>query len=245
LILTGRRVHLEALENDSERVDEIHLTIATRTKRARTIGLGGLPCPAPDVGGDAPAALKGVRLSAHARYRESDSKTVKAEYRTPGAFGWQALRRSCGTYLTNAPGICGAASVYRSAKQLGHSVQLAERHYLDVARYSILDYHRIRALAAALHVPTNRITGILNATRALTPETALRLERYFAGTTAQFWLNLQTSFDLRRAEICGAKALREIRPLKAELNAPTSPGSDRGHPGQGERPRRKIPMRSG
>jgi len=52
-------------------------------------------------------------------------------------------------------------------------------------------------------------------TRALTPETALRLERYFTGTTAQFWLNLQTSFDLRRAEISGAKALREIRPLKA------------------------------
>ena len=50
---------------------------------------------------------------------------------------------------------------------------------------------------------------------ALTPETALRLERYFTGTTAQFWLNLQTGFDLRRAEISEAKALREIRPLKA------------------------------
>jgi addiction module HigA family antidote len=71
------------------------------------------------------------------------------------------------------------------------------------------------ALAAALHVPTNRVTGILNATRALTPETALRLERYFTGTTAQFWLNLQTGFDLRRAEISEAKALREIRPRKA------------------------------
>jgi len=70
-------------------------------------------------------------------------------------------------------------------------------------------------LAAALHVPTNRVTGILNATRALTPETALRLERYFTGTTAQFWLNLQMGFDLRRAEISEAKALREIRPLKA------------------------------
>jgi len=58
------------------------------------------------------------------------------------------------------------------------------------------------------HVPTNRVRGILNpecnnATRALTPETALRLERYFTGTTAQFWLNLQTGFDLRRAEIRG------------------------------------------
>jgi addiction module HigA family antidote len=71
------------------------------------------------------------------------------------------------------------------------------------------------ALATALHVPTNRVTGILNGTRALTPETALRLERYFSGTTAQFWLNLQTGFDLRRAEIDGVKALSEIRPLKA------------------------------
>lgn len=56
---------------------------------------------------------------------------------------------------------------------------------------------------------------MLNATRALTPETALRLERYFTGTTAQFWLDLQTSFDLRRAEIENGAALREIRPLKA------------------------------
>jgi len=74
------------------------------------------------------------------------------------------------------------------------------------------------ALATALHVPTNRVTGILNATRALTPETALRLERFFAGTSAQFWLNLQTSFDLRRAEIAHARDLRAIRPLKAKAS---------------------------
>ena len=106
---------------------------------------------------------------------------------------------------------------------------------IEVTRYTPMARHKMRpvspgevlreqldelgmsanALAAALHVPTNRVTGILNATRALTPETALRLERYFTGTTAQFWLNLQTGFDLRRAEISEAKALREIRPLKA------------------------------
>jgi antitoxin HigA-1 len=70
------------------------------------------------------------------------------------------------------------------------------------------------ALATALHVPTNRITGILNGTRALTPETALRLERYFSGTSAQFWVNLQTSFDLRKAQL-SVKNLGEIRPRKA------------------------------
>jgi antitoxin HigA-1 len=73
-------------------------------------------------------------------------------------------------------------------------------------------------LAAALHVPTNRITAILNKTRSLTPETALRLERFFTGTTALFWLNLQTGFDLRRAEIEAGKSLRNIRPLTAKAS---------------------------
>ncbi len=50
-------------------------------------------------------------------------------------------------------------------------------------------------LALALRVPSGRITGILNAKRAITPETALRLGRYF-GNSAQFWLNLQTRYDL-------------------------------------------------
>lgn len=73
------------------------------------------------------------------------------------------------------------------------------------------------ALAAALHVPANRISAILKAERELTPDTALRLERFF-GTSAQFWLNLQMAYDLRKAEIELAKAdgLRSIKPLKAK-----------------------------
>jgi len=74
------------------------------------------------------------------------------------------------------------------------------------------------ALASALHVPANRITGILNETRTLTPETALRLERFFTGTTAQFWLNLQTSYDLRNAELEAGKGLRHIKPLNAKAS---------------------------
>ena len=54
-----------------------------------------------------------------------------------------------------------------------------------------------RAFAQALRVPTNRITAILNAQRAVTADTALRLARYF-GTSAEFWLNLQSAYDLRR-----------------------------------------------
>ena len=74
------------------------------------------------------------------------------------------------------------------------------------------------ALASALHVPANRITGILNEERALTPETALRLERFFSGTTAQFWLNLQTNYDLRKAELETGDGLRDIKPLKAKAS---------------------------
>ena len=53
------------------------------------------------------------------------------------------------------------------------------------------------ALARALNVPPNRITAIiaLEAPRAITPDTALRLSRYF-GTTPRLWLNLQQSYDL-------------------------------------------------
>ena len=50
-------------------------------------------------------------------------------------------------------------------------------------------------LAKDLHVPARRINEIVHGTRAITADTALRLEKYF-GTSAQFWLNLQTQFEL-------------------------------------------------
>jgi len=54
-------------------------------------------------------------------------------------------------------------------------------------------------LALALRVPSGRITTILNGKRAITPETALRLSRYF-GNSAQFWMNLQTRYDITVTE---------------------------------------------
>ena len=55
------------------------------------------------------------------------------------------------------------------------------------------------ALAKAVDVPVNRITAILNGDRGITADTALRLGRYF-DTTAQFWLNLQQTWQIRLAE---------------------------------------------
>jgi addiction module HigA family antidote len=54
----------------------------------------------------------------------------------------------------------------------------------------------INQLARDLSVPPNRISEIVNGKRAITADTALRLQRYF-GIEAQFWLNLQNEFDLR------------------------------------------------
>ena len=66
------------------------------------------------------------------------------------------------------------------------------------------------ALALALRVPAPRINEIVRERRAITPDTALRLARYF-GSTPQFWMNLQTSYDLKSAEIkIGKKIADEV-----------------------------------
>jgi len=66
------------------------------------------------------------------------------------------------------------------------------------------------ALAMELRVPAPRINDIVRERRSITPDTALRLARYF-GTTPQFWLNLQTSYDLKIAEReLGLKIEREV-----------------------------------
>lgn len=55
------------------------------------------------------------------------------------------------------------------------------------------------ALAKALAVPEIRISEIVNGKRAITPDTALRLARYF-GTSAEFWLGMQMTYDLETAQ---------------------------------------------
>ena len=64
------------------------------------------------------------------------------------------------------------------------------------------------ALAKALGVPVNRVTTILNGQRGITADTALRLARYF-GTTPNLWLNLQKTWELRRAEVEKGREIAE------------------------------------
>jgi len=68
-------------------------------------------------------------------------------------------------------------------------------------------------LARQLDVPTNRVTEILNGRRAITGDTALRLAHFF-GTTAEFWLNLQSLYELRIAEKKVGKSIDRLPTLQ-------------------------------
>jgi len=72
------------------------------------------------------------------------------------------------------------------------------------------------ALAIALRVPATRIGEIVRGRRSITPDTALRLGRYF-GTTADLWLGLQLEYDLRAARRdLGEQVEKEIEPRASQ-----------------------------
>jgi addiction module HigA family antidote len=68
-------------------------------------------------------------------------------------------------------------------------------------------------LARQIEVPTNRITEILNGRRSITGDTALRLGHFF-GTTAEFWLNLQSLYEIRLAQRKVGKSVKSLPTLK-------------------------------
>lgn len=73
-------------------------------------------------------------------------------------------------------------------------------------------------LARKLDVPANRITAILNGQRAITGDTALRLAHFF-GTSAEFWLNLQSLYELRIAEKIAGSSIRSLPKLEKREGA--------------------------
>ncbi|WP_323016334.1 HigA family addiction module antitoxin [Castellaniella sp.] len=93
-----------------------------------------------------------------------------------------------------------------------HPGEVLREDYLQPLRMSA------NALARALLVPATRINHILHERQSITADTALRLSRYFGGD-AQSWLNLQTTFDLRTAELNSElqAELKGIRPSGTTL----------------------------
>ncbi len=80
-------------------------------------------------------------------------------------------------------------------------------------------------LSRLIKVPTHRITGILNGQRAVTGDTALRLG-YFFGTSAEFWLNLQTLYELRLAEAKTGTEVKSLPKLSAAQRKGRATASD-------------------
>ncbi len=72
-----------------------------------------------------------------------------------------------------------------------------------------------RELADAILVPYQRVNEIINEKRGITPDTALRLAKYF-GNTPGFWMNLQLRFDLYQSQKAESEDIKKIRPLKLD-----------------------------
>jgi addiction module HigA family antidote len=88
-------------------------------------------------------------------------------------------------------------------------------HPGEILRTEFLDEMNLSQyrLAVDTGIPHSRVTAIIKGQRAVTPDTALRLARYF-GTSAEFWVGLQKEYDLRKArEELGATIDREVAPL--------------------------------
>jgi integrase len=135
LALKWEDVDLEAHGPDGRVVGEIHPRGGSSTKRTGAIGLEVSPGLRSLLEGMQPDDASGpVFPELSAGVLKAAALRLARDFDAPGSFTWQALRRTCGTFLTNAPGIFGAASAYRSAKQLGHSVTVAERHYVGLVR---------------------------------------------------------------------------------------------------------------
>ena len=88
-----------------------------------------------------------------------------------------------------------------------HPGEIIKEEYLDPLNMSV------NALAIALRISAPRINDVVRQKRSVSVDTALRLARYF-NTTAQYWLNLQTSYDLKMAQKNIASIENEISPLQ-------------------------------
>ncbi len=135
LNLEWSQVDLGAIGHDGQPVGELYLRAETvKTKRGREVSFDVSPVLLPLF----TAMKKGADGARVFHWLTEDTlrastKRLKASG-APKAFTWQALRRTCGTYLTNAGGIHGASSAYHSSRRLGHSVSVAEKHYLGTVK---------------------------------------------------------------------------------------------------------------
>ncbi|MCO5168360.1 MAG: hypothetical protein M9894_18635 [Planctomycetes bacterium] len=175
LSLDWRDVDLEASDDQGKPVGLVRIVAhKSKTREERVVDFAPTPALGPllralraRTGGEgrvfghlnetlAKAALR--RLTAPKMKRKQ--KGVVPGYGAP-KFGWHTLRRTCGTYLTCAPSIYGAAAVFLVARRLGHSVQVSEKHYLNTVR-GIDPKHRTLEDALGVRGLLDALLGRLN-----------------------------------------------------------------------------------
>lgn len=83
----------------------------------------------------------------------------------------------------------------------------------DILRKEFMEPMHLSAykLAQEIHVPVSRIQAILNSNRRITPDTSLRLARYF-GVSEKYFLDIQNDIDIRNLKISMKKEIAEIKP---------------------------------
>jgi addiction module HigA family antidote len=102
--------------------------------------------------------------------------------------------------------------------------RLAPIHPGEILRTEFMEPLKLsmNRLALDLHVPVTRIAEIVHERRGITPDTALRLARYFQ-SSARFWLNLQSAYDLEVAEDELSRNIeREVQPSSSAAAASRS-----------------------
>lgn len=135
LALRWESVDLAALDYDGKRVGEIRLKASdVKTKMARAIRLDVSPSvrellEAMKADKGRAAYVFGGKHPMTKTAAEAARRRLIGSYGAPKAFTWQLLRSTCATYSCNAPGIFGDAASFSSAKRLGHSVEVSEKHY--------------------------------------------------------------------------------------------------------------------
>jgi integrase len=147
-----QHVDLDARDYQGRAVGEIHLFHeVAKGERARTVGLDISPMLRTMLA--AMHLRSGGRGSVFGELTEhivaSAMRRMRDEFGAPRAFTWQALRRTCDTFGTNAPGIFGAASAYQSSRRIRHSVTVAQKDYLGLVRDIPPD---VRSLEAAMQI---------------------------------------------------------------------------------------------
>jgi integrase len=129
--LAWQEVDLEALDHSGKATGQFQIRAAdSKTRKPRTVYL--------DVSPALRRLMAAQKLRTGGRGKVWDvtedgaikaMRRLRKTYGAPASFAWQAARRTCSTFLVNSPGIFGSASAYRAAKQLGHGVDVMERHY--------------------------------------------------------------------------------------------------------------------